>query len=471
MKQGETKMGYVCLFCGKEIEPHEVLFHDTMHNPSFFVDEKRYNYLLGCTGDYIFDNGNKFRGLYFRCEEPNTILKADENGFPVTLSACPCNGLTATELLGEVSDPDETAQKSVDTNEVRLNNRVCPHCHCHLPTEFGKIPNYSICLMGGRAAGKTAYLVCMLQQINTQLQACNLGNAVMVKESMDYFKHQMDHYNETGMTLPTPTNARLMPLVLRYANPNMESVFISLYDIAGEGTVDSSNQVNVDYIANHKGIAASNTLMLMLDPNMLCDGEYVRGRVEAGEMTMEEMEHDCCDVDLTTYLSLCSIIKDYINCDHIISVVTKMDLPLTSGDAGMFAGATSLVRRNNVSEMHKGAVNIDTLSAVSQQMSNFINIKLGVGRSGMGVRQMIQRTFGSSKPPLMLGVSTHTLTDKGFVNLYTHDAPKHRILEPFLAILVCCGVVPATSGQQAPAPSGKPTKTGKPPRHGLFGHK
>ncbi len=471
-------MGYICLFCGKEIEPNEVLFHESTYNTAFFTDTKRYNYLYNCTQDYPFVNGDKFRGLYFRCEEPNVVKKEDANGFPTMLIARPCNGMTATELAGEIADLNETAQKSTQTEEVRLTNRVCPHCHCHLPPEFGQIPNYSICLMGGRAAGKTAYLVCLLQQINLQLQSCNLGNAVLVEESRDYFQMQMDAYNETGMTLPTPTNARLLPLVLRYANPNMEACYISLYDIAGEGTVNELGQVKVDYIANHKGIANSNTIMLMLDPNMLCDGQYFRAQTqrlenmtfegeEAVNGMMDEQHHDYCSVALTTFLSQCNIIKEYLTCDHIISVVTKMDQPLTS-DAALFAGATNLLRQNNISEVHRGAVNLPTLGALSNQLAAFINTKLGIRNGEPGVRELIQRSFESKKPPLMLGVSTYTKRDDHFVNLYTHDAPKHRILEPFMAILVNCGVVPTAGGKTQPPPP--PPQTGRGGR-GLFGRR
>lgn len=455
---------HICPFCGKEILGDEVLFVDSTYNTAFFRDKRRYDFLLKCSADYPFEEGENFRGLYFRCEEPNEIVAEDESGFPVELRVNPCNGLTPDELEGIAVSGAESKKKSASTEEVILPTRACPHCHCLLPLGFGTIPNYSVCLFGGRAAGKTAYLVALLQQLSIQLSTCGLGSVSMVAESQRYFVPQMQLYNQTGITLPTPVGSKLFPLVLRYTNLSYtppKDCFITLYDIAGEGIIDQNGLIDEAYLASHDGLKKAETVMLMLDPNMLCNGAYFHDSKLQEDTSNPDGDssptegsgnaHDFCSVPVTTFLSQTYVINRYLkDLKHIIAVVTKMDQPLTV-DEMLFRSPHSRIKQNNIQERHQRAVDTDELAAVCSELTKFFDSKLGSG----SIREQIVNAFnGKVKKPLMLGVSTYTrISDQNgkpcFENIYSSDASKHRIIEPFLALLYIYGLV---DGKKAPMP-------------------
>lgn len=464
---------YICPFCGKEIVGDEVLFIDSTYNTAFFRDQRRYNFLFKCSTDYPFEEGENFRGLYFRCEEPNEIVTRDENGFPAELRVSPCNGLTPDELEGAAANEAENKKKSASTEQVVLPTRACPNCHCMLPLGFGTIPNYSVCLFGGRAAGKTAYLVALLQQLSIQLSACGLGSVSIVAESLRYFVPQMQLYSDTGITLPTPVDSKLFPLVLRYTNLSCsppKDCFFTLYDIAGEGIIDKSGLIDEAYLAGHDGLKKAETVMLMLDPNMLCNGAYFHdskiqediGSPEEDSPAVEESgnEHDFCSVPVTAFLSQTYVINSYLkDLKHIIAVVTKMDQPLTV-DEILFRSPQSRLKQNNIKECHQRAVDTGELAAVSSELSRFFDSKLGSG----SIREQIVNAFnGKVKKPLMLGVSTYTrISDQNgkpcFKNIHSKEASKHRIIEPFLALLYFYGLADSKKPSVQKAPQEKPKK-------------
>lgn len=447
---------YVCHFCGKPIAPEEVLFVDAS-SAAYFHDELRYQFLLHASSDYPFESGDRFRGLYFRCEEPNTVTMWDENGFPKQLTVAPCNGVTPDELQGLEPNPEERASISASADPRPLRTRACPHCHCHLPVDFGVIPTFSVCLFGGRAAGKTAYLLSLFQQItkaSSQLEACHLGTAQLLEESAAYLKPQMDLYERTGVTSPTPVGARLFPLVLLYHNMNVNPprrCFIALYDIAGEGLKD------MDYLAQHEGLKQARTIMLMLDPNMLCDGAYFHAAnavdvdptvVQPEASINSAAAHDFFAGSIASFLSDAYSMAGELDLQNILAVVTKLDQPLTV-DRDLFASTNCLLRYDNVLQMHQGKVSPRAFERVDMELRQFFHEKLRID-----IRGQIAAAFHNKvSNPLMLGVSTYTKTADvdccaTFENLFTSDASKHRIIEPFLAILYQFGMVDSNAEEE-----------------------
>ncbi len=472
---------YICHFCGKDIQPDQVLFVDSTYTNAYFTDEQRYQFLLKCSSDYPFESGNSFRGSYFTCTEPNIVSRWDENGFPRELQARSCDGLTPRELMQMPANENERKSISTDTEIVALRVRACPRCHCRLPAEFGLIPTFSVCLFGGRAAGKTAYLISLFQQLSTQLEASNLGTAVLLEESRRYIEPQMELFAKTGATTPTPVGARLFPLVLRYMNLNFnppKHCFIAMYDIAGEGISDE------DYLAAHEGLKRADTIMLMLDPNMLCQGAYFHtvssntredyNRFAAPFEEAEAESHDFFSGSMTRFLSDAYIVAKDLHLKHIIAVVTKMDQPL-SVDAQLFASPNCILKLNNITTVHHNAVDTSVLLEVSNQLVRFLDHKLEASAADKNVLQQIVRAFDNQvKTPLMLGVSTHTVTANKdgcaqFEYKFSSDGAKHRILEPFLAILYVNGMVAhkETGTSIRPATAGN-TKTR---RGGIFGRR
>ena len=455
---------YICHFCGKPILAEDVLFVDHSF-ASYFHDELRYQFLLQASSDYPFESGHQFRGLYFPCEEPNDITLRDENGFPKELTVRLCDGLTPDELLGREPDIAEAQSKPVSVETRPLRSRACPHCHCRLPADFGVIPTFSVCLFGGRAAGKTAYLLSLFQQItraSSQLEACQLGTAQLLEESAVYIRPQLVLFERTGVTAPTPVGARLFPLVLLYHNMNVSPprrCFIALYDIAGEGLKD------LDYLAQHEGLKKARTIMLMLDPNMLCDGAYFYAASDTpadpamywqNASADGETAHDFYAGSIASFLSDAYSMAGELDLENIIAVVTKLDQPLTV-DSDLFASTKCLMRYNNIQQLHSGAVSLRAFDRMDEELRSFFREKISVD-----IRRQIASAFhGKVEKPMLLGVSTYTkVADHDnravFEYQYSSSAPKHRIIEPFLAVLYQCGMVDAKSQEITSA--AKPAK-------------
>jgi hypothetical protein len=432
---------YRCLFCGKQISNEDVLFvYDKF--TEYYQDTKRYIFLMQCSNNnYPLENGNRFKDLYFRATE-DVVTKRDSNGFPTVAEVKPCNGLAPAELDGHDEEPgqSEYAKPADDGDIYRSLTRACPHCHCHLPMQFGKIKTVVVTLFGGRASGKTAFLIALLQQLNVQLDKNQLGAIEVLPESAAYMKPQIDYFMQNGITMPTP-NQRLFPIIFTYNNAIGESersCFIAVHDIAGEGIPDH------DYLANHHGILNASIMMLIIDPNQINNGAYhenkisslndFRAQYDGPAAEQHEFFSEKVGLFLSKRLNVYKELSGSIT--HVIAVLTKLDLPLTL-DARLF-NSENVLLRHDIGTQHKGAVDTGVLNKIDEELDVYFRYYLGKA----SIKKMIANQFPSGNVNICLtGVSTYTLKKKatgevGFVNSYDEASPKHRIIEPFLKVLV-----------------------------------
>ena len=437
---------YVCPYCGVKVEKDQVLFWEQVS--TMYTDNIRGNFLR--RHGVRVSSAYKFPRMYYRVK-PDNIVAEDEFGFPTMIEDHLGNAMAPEELektkksdqnngFDDDFDSDYDSMSEIrDDREDRephnIPKRACPHCHCELPRQFGTIPTYHIAMFGGRAAGKTAYLVNLFQQANTQLGLNNLGSIELATESKNFLTPMIEEYEETGTTTPTPADRGLLPILCRYKNKGNES-FLTFYDIAGEGTRDAA------YMANHKGIASCEAMMLMIDPNMFVGGTFYK------EWLAQHMEGedrfsdagDCCKDPVDSFLNdageLCNDYADKIK--FVVCVITKLDMMLESDSKYFGSGDIELLTDSR--DKHRNAVNLQVLKRVNSDLKSYFDKKHQID-----LKEKLTETFGQKVQINIVGVSTSTRVSEKEIRFEPLSAAiesKHRIIEPLLVVLMYLGLVP-----------------------------
>ena len=445
-----SELNYVCPYCGKPVGKDNVLFWEK--SKTQYTDRIRGEFLR--RHGVIVPDGFKFPRVYYRVSEAN-VIRADETGFPTMLEDHVGNAIAPADLDKAVKtgqsdnfdddfdsdgfdDGSESRAEKMDRTLHNIPLRACPHCHCELPQLFGALKTYHVAMFGGRAAGKTAYLVNLFQQLTAQLSENNLGSVTLEKESAGFLDPMINDYEQTGTTRPTPAEGGLLPILCHYKNGNDEA-FITFYDIAGEGTNDPA------YMANHEGIKNCEALMLMIDPNMFVGGAFATAWYANHLSGMDRYGEggDCCRDPLDKFLteagSLCHEYSDKIR--YIICVVTKMDMLLEAHQKYFAAGDIEITR--DIGNAHFDGVNLQTLRRVHDNIGLYMQKNYHID-----LKQKILDAFGSDMRVNLLGVSTSTLSrgEGGGFKFEPRSAAvdrKHRIIEPFLIVLMRFGLIDA----------------------------
>ena len=439
---------YVCPYCGQPIGENDILFYE----------EVKTQYTDNIRGEFLrrhgvkVSAGNKFPRLYYKVKPEINVIRADENGYPMMIEDHLGNAIAPADLEKSNNDMNsfdddfdsdtfddgmESRNEKRDRELHKIPKRACPYCHCDLPMQFGTLKTYHVAMFGGRASGKTAYLVNLFQQIGTQLNVNDLGSVDLASESREFLQPMIDDYEREGTTRPTPADGGMLPILCHYRNGGDEA-FIIFYDIAGEGTGDMA------YMANHKGIARCESLMLMVDPNMFVGGSFY------AEWTVNHNSGDnryssggdCCKEPLDSFLNkageLCKEYSDKIK--YVVCVLTKMDMLLESKAKYFSSGDIEIV--TDVGDKHRGAVDMKILGRVGRDLNTYLEQEHRIR-----MKEKIQQHFGSDVRVGILGVSTSTrVKGKGSEIVFEARSAaidsKHRIIEPFLVVLMYFGLVP-----------------------------
>lgn len=490
-----------CCYCGKAIKPEELLFAYTTSNSSFadirrqlmfkkYMDaaplENNMLYCRSCDGTVtqrliLLPNGDcvirtmqengSIKVLTHLCDGTTQEAieaegKLGEEGMPTELVFRICDAKTPSEI--ELDDltkqkgtwlsrnltdeqiegyhatiKEEEPSKPKEDDARRTRTLVCPHCHCALPTSFGEFPTHVVSLFGDRAAGKTEFLLSLLQQLNTQLGTCNLGSVQLMEESKTYLKDRMQAFETNNAPEATPVALRMFPLVLRYTNPDLRGYFIIFYDIPGE-VIE-----NPTLIANHDGLRRSNTLMIMLDPNMLNNGGYFSALHLDENQRATENQHDYATMTINSLTSNLTTTANALSLDNAIVVATKVDQLLTV-DSKLFVYSPCLLKSNSIIADHKNGINLPVLRRVHKEITDFYDAQLGQSNQNIIYQKFNKALLFDSHPEkklAFLAVSSYTKEDRSgegivFIKDTSSNQPKHRIIEPFLLLLAWCGMAP-----------------------------
>lgn len=494
-----------CLFCGGDITPQNILFSfKSYRGGASYEDELRTSFLRACSSGLearvgeLSGGTTRYKALYY---EPNSAydMEYDKSGLPINMSGVPVNkGLTPKQLERKQNGDDDMDTGEVlvtDTTPKSLTTRVCPHCHSELPANFGLYPIINVALIGGKSSGKTAYLLALTQRLASDLSCRGLGTASLVGESKIYYEILESSFMELeGRTTGTPTESLLFPFVFEYTSltNSADSCYVVIYDMAGE------SMKTADALGEQMGLRRSNTVLMMLDSNMINEGMYFNEERQRSAYDQDVQDDafsgadgtGCYDSPIDTFLAeRISRYKGAHIFDHVrnvIAVTTKIDQVLCSkADKQLFRAENMMIKQNLEIEsihqptglvrteyMHRDGFDYNVLHKVESEMLSFYNMK-----NQPNLRTKIQNAFANSASAnpdadkkvnvYMLAVSTYTRhkelesANSGcvFQNDYTSIGKKHRIIEPFLLLLAGSGRIPV-KGQYTPAGGPAPTTPG-----------
>jgi hypothetical protein len=482
-----------CIFCGKTFEPNEILFIN--NSGKQWPDRVKKDFLK----DYdALSSQEEFEGTYYRINFGDTDYNS--SGIPIKMRN--------PKLLSGVKPDDLTAENPEDIGvgegPAELVERVCPHCHCKLPHDFGTLVVHRAVLVGGRGAGKTTYIINALQQLGMQLTEKNLGTYEMLPESNIYYKSLLDNYKETqGISLGTEIK-KLFPLIFYYNN-GIKGCFVAIYDIAGE----AYNGKHDTFLQNHTGVKSADTLLFIIDPHQLYKGIFeeppVAEDANGNPTYRRKCEFNADDPfdpfgrnELKSFItsSIKSLSFSLENYRDILFILAKVDLPLQADLEELIPSESTLNR--DLGQDHTNGIYPDVIEKVDKDIVAYIIKKYEtLGIAPINVREKIleefmkntvwldyvnrkvdenrakvtrkwyqkkksddelraeDRKYAQSLLPHVtcFGVSTLTKNGDRFENQYKEDAKKHRIIEPIIYMLCKWGMIPVlaperTSGSQ-----------------------
>lgn len=342
---------YYCPFCSKEILPEEVLFADedknapviseSEYDPQRFKDfESR---VLSFTDVNTPDGGivsMELRPVYryhrwtkpagdLPYQEPISVSRSDKSPFPEDITILRSNGMTPKQLSGDEAAPWAVVEKAEEETpkepekkestsamlrkammggqaakqeenennskiykdiELTLAEKVCPHCHCVLPENFGELETYRVAMLGGTRSGKTTYMVAAANLLKQQsgLPCGVITSCTISKESARYFDFLIKcmEYNKLAATvLDAQTVIRFVfPIVMNVttvdANGSEREFILIINDIPGEAMTDKT------FMMNYPGLRLADAAIMLMDPMQFVTAVTMKDKLAKSDLEM-----------------------------------------------------------------------------------------------------------------------------------------------------------------------------------------
>lgn len=409
-------INYPCPYCGKLFSGLDVLFVGKAPDryPDFFIDTK-YDDFFSWHG--VHDNTAKvFDRVYYKVKPGINVIREDVNGFPAAIEDSLSNACIPEDL-------DKNIKENTFTSDElhRIMVRACPHCRCILPHNLGTIDTHHVLMLGNRDSGKTGYAISLFQDLNRTMMRSFPGSIRLENESASYLD-SMSRTMEGGVA-PTSVDVvyrGMISIVCEYKNAGKDA-FIVINDVPAEGTMDPS-------FADHQGIKACETLLLLLDPKMF---------IYYMNLPYPAIAPDDAKSPLDGFLNKVGMMcRTYAhNIKSIICVVTKLDVMF--GDTEIKA-TEDMEFLKDMGQAHCVAVDLQVLDRVDQSLCRYLSKTFG-----LDLKEKITSVFGSDVFVRVLGESIFAIKDGKFDIGHFDSDSNHRVIEPFLAILADYGLIPA----------------------------
>ena len=351
---------YYCPFCSKEILPEEVLFADEDKNAPVLseseYDPKRFkdfeSRVLSFTDVNTPDGGiisMELRPVYryhrwtkpagdLPYQEPISVSRSDKSPFPDDITILRSNGMTPKQLSGDEAAPwavvekaeeeapkepekkestaamlrkammggQATKQEETENNskiykdiELTLAEKVCPHCHCVLPENFGELETYRVAMLGGTRSGKTTYMVAAANLLKQQggLPSGVITSCTISKESARYFDFLIKcmEYNKLAATvLDAQTVIRFVfPIVMNVTTVDTEGseheFILIINDIPGEAMTDKT------FMMNYPGLRLADAAIMLMDPMQFVTAISMKDKLAKSDLEMLHTPGDTID--------------------------------------------------------------------------------------------------------------------------------------------------------------------------------
>ena len=273
MKRKNT--AYTCLFCNRTFKATEVLFADEISNSRNVAPDAVQTVFF--TRDFVRGPRTVPTQLWHRWNtlKPDKCVFEDEEipkiievrradgklpNAPLNkrASAVDRSRTIAEEMLMQDGDarPADAAQEQDSLlamvleafepdDTKRLDKRICPHCHCIVPEGIGSLPVYRIAMLGGKASGKTTYMLLAANQIvqrgsrqSILGDELELAGGSLIGESALFFD-EMFELSRVGKLPSTEMTEHksVFPLVMRIEpyDDMISPFFLILQDLSGRG--------------------------------------------------------------------------------------------------------------------------------------------------------------------------------------------------------------------------------------------
>ena len=448
-----SDIAYPCLYCGKQIAAKDILFVERV---GFSCPDKKYEMFLRWHGVHRRSR-DKDNRMYYKVKPGINVVREDNKGFPIMIEDSLDHAYRPEELdstgdtintlsNGFSSFPDENSLSTLSDHTLhRISRRACPYCRCTLPYQFGMIDTHNILLLGCRTSGKTAFLINLLKELDSQLLGNNLGSVTLSDEGHLYLDSITREYDNISATPADVSYRGMMPVVCEFRNSRRES-FIVFNDIPGEGTLGPS-------LFDHQGIAQSEALLLLLDPYTLGkepepDPFGLAGSFGGGQIVRDK----CSEIELDKFLressEICNDCAPHIR--NIVCVITKLDLLVA--DEGEIHELEGLSFLEDMGKAHCGGVDLQVLNRIERDLCQYVEKKYG-----LNLKDKLVSAFGRDVSIRILGVSTSSrkVGANGEI-LFDSDkfdpGNKHRIIEPLLSVMADLGLVPVKDEVKSCAP-------------------
>ncbi len=324
-------------------------------------------------------------------------------------------------------------------NRQKLTRRVCPKCHCDIPTGYfitGDEYKHIAALAGSTSAGKTQFVTVALRELESSLGRLNLGTMEWTQCSSWFNLLYVEKYKQTeGRNEATNIDTAIFPLMFSVTRMSTnERHFITIYDCAGEYAKNS------DYAANLQGFETADTLLLMIDSM-----QFFRDQAHP----LGEGENPCFE---SYTRSLQSISNNDLcqNVERVITVITKCDTIL--GQSALIHGASSPAIADGMLAYeydmgcHQDAVNIGVIRQLDKELTAMLE-----NNRQTKVKEFIERNVHSRKgaPEVnFLAVSTYVHRGCELVRDVEEEAGHHRLIEPLLYAMAMWEVLDWKDEQQ-----------------------
>ncbi len=457
-----SDIAYPCLYCGKQVAAKDVLFVERV---GFSSPDKKYEMFLRWHG-VRRDSRDKENRVYYKVRPGINVIHEDENGFPTVIEDSQNYAYRPEELdsaddtantfsNGLPSSLDENSSSTLSDHTLhRISRRACPYCRCTLPYQFGMIDTHNILLLGCRTSGKTAFLINLLKELDSQLLGNNLGSVTLSDEGHLYLDSITREYDNISATPPDVSYRGMMPVVCEFRNSRRES-FIVFNDIPGEGTLGPS-------LFDHQGIAKSESLLLLLPYTYTLGKEpghefRLADLHERGQTTRDKYFESELDVFLRETSETCHDCAPHIR--NIICVITKLDLMVEDEEEIYELEGLSFLE--DMGTAHCGGVDLQVLNRTERDLCQYVEKKYG-----LNLKEKLVSAFGRDVSIRILGVSTSSrkVGANGEI-LFDSDkfdsGNKHRIIEPLLAALADLGLVPVKDEVKSCPPAENESKKKK----------
>ncbi len=315
-------------------------------------------------------------------------------------------------------------------NKKNLTKRICPKCHCDIPTKYfitDEDHKHYATLAGCTSAGKTQFMTVALRELNISLSLLGLGDMTWTECSQWFNQMYVEKYKNTkGMSEATNTSIAIFPLMFSVVDrERRERHFITIYDCAGESAQ------NADYAANLPGFRRADTMLLMIDSK-----QFFRDLAR-------DLKEDICELDYTLALRTVSEFGLCPNVRRIFTVITKCDailgLPnLIHGDTdnGFADGMLSYEYDMNC---HRNRVNLSAMSRIDQELRTMLEYN-GFENVADIIKNNIQNN--QEIQVNLMAVSTYVHKGNRLVCDIDQETGHHRLIEPLLYAMIYWNVLP-----------------------------